>query len=404
MKLLFRTIFLIAISALPFISACGGGGSSSGSPAPNPNGTYITGSVAKGLIKAGRVELYGISGQTETLLTFVATDNNGEYKDAFIGNYTGVLLIKAFGDYTDEADGTQKSIPSTNPLRAVTIVKSSTGKSTLDISVTPITDLAVRKAQKLGGLTETNIASANALLADIYQFDPLATRPKSPDAKSLISATQDEQCYTLVLAAISKLAPSNSALETLLTGYQSDLELNRLKDTSISIFRDAVRRFLASSNNITGFKNISSVPKFLYIGSSSMVITIKSSGTADAGTATQLLQFAVKLKNPLVSLKTDSSGNLLSGVLTTTADQSTVYYSKTDNILRVALTNGKGFGIGTIATLKITTAPGYSPATTDISIEPLPDSINSGKTLPFASDLTGNIIAGINLLANFPQN
>ena len=372
-------VFLIGLLALPAVMAgCGGGGSSIGGAATGGNGsgtggtstgTTISGVASLGVIKGGTVNVYAppasgdLSGKI--LLKTTTTDASGSFS-ASIGTYSGPVLIEVSGDkvYTDEATGNLSSISAAAPLRAVTVV--GTAGASVPVSVTPLTELATRKALNGTILTAAAVSSANALVSNLFQWDIIATRPVDPALPAVNAATQAQRDYTLALAAISELTASAGSLDLALAPLYNDLSAtNRLSPASVAGFQTALAGFLAdSAHNQTG-------------------ITVKSPALADAGKFTGVLNLATQGVNsaPITSLqatltlpsgvviKKDPSGAAmvaLSGVASQAAAPGINYSSP--NTLILAIISSPGFGLGQFITITYVAAPGTTPVASDFTI------------------------------------
>lgn len=204
---------LFVAGSVLFLSACGGGGASSGEQE-----TIISGVAQAGVFSGATVKIYGYDAsgnqvQLPTTPVTVTTDSNGRYQ-ANIHAYRGAVVVKVFGPYHDEASGATVTLAEADALQAA--VANAAGVIT--VPVTPLTDLAVRKALEAGNLRET-IAAANAALSTLFGFDIVATEPVAPVASALQGATvtDSQKKYTIALAVLSAYlvnGSSNPALPT----------------------------------------------------------------------------------------------------------------------------------------------------------------------------------------------
>jgi hypothetical protein len=83
------------------------------------------------------------------------------------------------------------------------------GSATTGIQVTPLTSMAQVRAQNMaGGMTDANIAAANAAMASYFSLgDVLRTAPMDPLMSGAgAGATQDARNYGMTLAAMSEYA------------------------------------------------------------------------------------------------------------------------------------------------------------------------------------------------------
>ncbi len=215
------------------------------SPGPGP-ATLLSGVASKGLISGATITVYALdsSGTQGSVLATTITDTNGAYS-VNLGSYTGnVLVVASGGSYIDEATGSTVTGVNVPVLRTAVPNVSATATA----AVTPLTEIAVRKA---GTLTSENIDEANALVANmIGGIDIITTMP----ANVLVSSqsTTTEKNYGLMLAAISEMVSSGTAttVTAAITSIVTDLADNQLNTTGASI-ETALNSFLGSANNNT---------------------------------------------------------------------------------------------------------------------------------------------------------
>ena len=279
----------ILISALLLITAaCGGGGGGSTPPASNT----VAGVAAAGIIKGGTVKVFGpyssVSGADKKQIgaTVQTSLTTGAYS-VDLGSYTGPVIVEVSGgSYVDEATGATTSIPAGAPLRAVAV--SSTGS--VNVAVTPLTELAAKQAATLAGagvkLTDTTINQANAQVSDLFKVDIIATQPL--DASAPLVGTQAQKDYTLALAALSQLANDPAQLGTTLTTLASSITTAGSMDaTVVGNIATALTGFLVNTNNSTG---ITVVPDALKnLGTTTVTLTIALAGTGVKGVETNIV-------------------------------------------------------------------------------------------------------------------
>ncbi len=257
--------FISALVAFGLVSCGFGGfsGSDTGGATPagsSPVETAVSGTAAKGVLRKGTVQIYAVNsdGSVGNLLQTTTTDAGGHYSVKI--HYRGTLLVKAFGEYLDEATGQILTIPASKPLRAAVTAAPETAM--LTIAVTPLTELAVRQAGNL--LTETSINAANTLLSDLFKVDIINTQPLEFTATTFDSAysTQEEKEYTLVLAAISQLASkdadsdSDAKLQNTLNSISKDITGGIMSAQTAGSIMAALVEFLGSVNNISGINDV----------------------------------------------------------------------------------------------------------------------------------------------------
>lgn len=367
---------MILLTILLLISGCGGGGSSSGA-IPGVSGTVISGTVAKGLFRSGTVRCYFVTNGIASHQVSANIHSNGSYS-LNIGSYTGVVLLAVSdGTYNNEVTGTV--VPLANELRAAMVV---TVPGSRIACITPLTELAVRKSVANGGLTTANVNAANALISDIFPFDILATRPVPPLSINLGSASSDQQCYTMVLAGISKYG-----LSSFLNDFAADLSGdNYITVQNYTALNTATQDFLNDNvHNLTGYVSISDIPKFGNVGWYSTLVTITASKLGGASlNYANTVQFSLKLNtngNEIFSIDEDPAS------LTRVPEPTVVTLSRYDSVgtsysagisqdnsvppltlLNVAAIYLYGITPGEIATIRLKTKPGTIPGPLDLSV------------------------------------
>lgn len=359
-------ILITLLAAFALIAGCGGG-STTGIAQLGPTYTTVTGVVSKGVIRGGTVNIYSpapsgdITGKI--LLTSVTTNDQGGYS-ASLGSYKGIVLIEASGTYTDEATGTQLSIPEGAPLRSVAVI--ATAGEAKVMAVSPLTELAARKALSGTILTESSVAAANALLSNLFQFDIVATLPVPPSLPSMTGATQAQRDYTIALAAISEMAASAGSLSQVLNTFSSDLAATgRFSAPTVSSFQTATTTFLADTlHNQTGVSAPSQA--ILSVGYYTGTLYLATQGTASAPiTSIQLtlsLPAGVTLKKglngePLVSVY---------GAANQAAAPGKNYIEP--STLMLAVISSPGFSVGEFATVTYIAQPGVVPAASAFTV------------------------------------
>ena len=242
MKMKLKEKMVCVIVSILFLMSCGGGGSSP------QTGSTISGVASKGLIAGGTVQVFAISanGQKGELLGSTTTDSDGHYGLAV--DYDGPVLVEiSNGTYTDEATG--QSTVLAEPLRAA--LPSVSGS--IDVAVTPLTEIAVRIAESTGSMNATTIDEANDLLSQLLGGDIVATMPTDcSDPATFSAADSSGQNYALFLAAISQMSEtSGQDLADVLEAIEEDLADMEMDQTSGDLLL-AVDDFLASEDNLTG--------------------------------------------------------------------------------------------------------------------------------------------------------
>lgn len=250
MKIGFRSKILCVLASILFLISCGGGGGGS-SYLPAGTGAMVNGTASKGMISGGTVSVYAIdnNGQKGSLLGSATTDSDGHY--AVEIDYDGPILVEITGGtYTDEATGQTKDL--VEPLRAALPFTS----GDVDVAVTPLTEVAVRIAEASGSMNSTNIGDANDLISQILGDDIISTLPTDCDDPSeFATASQSEQNYALLLAAMSQMCETaNQDITDIIDAIEEDLVDMEMDQTSSDLLT-GIEDFLASDDNETGMED-----------------------------------------------------------------------------------------------------------------------------------------------------
>lgn len=217
-------LLIAMVALLLFETACGGGG---GSFDVGSGGTGISGSVIKGPTANATVIAYAVTaGQPGAQIGSATTDGNGNYSMT-LGAYSGPVMLQASaGTYRDEATGALMTMASGDVMTAM-LPSVATGATVSGVQVTPVTSMAQTRAQQMtGGMTESNIAAANAAMGNYFSVsDILHVQPMNPLVPgSGSAASPDARNYGITLAAMSQYAKSLDMANTsaLVTSMMSD--------------------------------------------------------------------------------------------------------------------------------------------------------------------------------------
>ena len=262
------------------------------SPAPGVSSYHVSGVASKGIIRGGTVSLFALNGNGSlgALLKTTSTDAFGNYSASI--NMAGPTLVQASGAYADESTGAELAISPGAPLRAAV---DSIGNPMI-LAITPLTELAVRKASPL--LIGGNISTANQLISDIFKVDIIATQPVPPTAAQFSGSdvNQAQKDYTLVLAAISQMAHDyyGGSVSDTLAAMNSDLALGATLAGTGSQFRAALAAFLQSDQNQTGVREINAT-NLVNSGGSTMVIKLAAGGILPPGSTISAITLTITL-------------------------------------------------------------------------------------------------------------
>ena len=228
----------------PLINQLGGASGTLPSASGETASGTVSGTAVYGPMTSGTVTAVAITGgMMGAQLGSTTIDTQGKFSVS-IGNYAGpVVLQMSGGKYTDAASGTTMTMQSGDVMTSV-ITSVAAGSSTTGVQVTPLTSMAQSRAQNMaGGMTDANIASANAAVgsyfsvSDIIHASPM--NPLSPGSGS--GASQDSKNYGMTIAAMSKYAatigmPHSSSMITAMADDASDGVMDgKMGGTSISM-------------------------------------------------------------------------------------------------------------------------------------------------------------------------
>jgi hypothetical protein len=358
-------------------AAVAGGGDSAGT-------TNVSGTASKGILYPGTINIYALdaNGNKGALLKGgIATDINGKYS-APLGSYDGAIVVEASGTYTDEATAASLIIPAATPLHAgVDRVNWSADNSRV-IAVTPLTEIAWRKANASGSKpTAANIGAANKLVGDLFKIsDILSTEPVRPDNADMSAATPDAQAYTLALATLSQMASTAAGataaakLETVLARMELEVEGaetgNSMSPTAISDFTTAMGA-MTLSTDFPAAKD-----QLAMMGKKSQLITLTTNGTLPTGKTIYALQGSIALPAN-VSVRVDSTGRALpyafalAGVASGKGAAPVANYLGPQRQLDFSVQINPataGIGIGDFATMTFEVAAGATVTAADFSM------------------------------------
>ncbi len=342
----------LCIIALFLLTACGGGGGGGGA-AP----TVIGGVASKGIIVGGTVTVYALNadGSKTVLRKDIPTDSNGRYS-ADVGGYAGPVVVEVWGDYTDEATGAIKHITQGEPLRAAL----SSVSGNVALSVTPLTDLAVRQA---GTLTAQKILAANKQISEIFKVDITATAPVATTAQAFQSSqtTQAQKDYSLALAAISQQMKTGTQLSAVLDTLQGGITDTGLSEQAAHTFTTSVSEFIANDKNQTGVASIADTSlKAVGLTTVKLVLVLEGNAAACKG-----LQTVITLPAG-VTMRADTSGQILDGAIVAAGSASGGYLTgryaaatqSESATITLALTPAGTLAAGAIVEINADIAPG----------------------------------------------
>src|SRR6185369_47484 len=344
------------------LSGCGGGGGGGGSetavtpPSTSP-ATTLTGIAAKGPIQAGTVKAFAVKfGAVDTSAPIGqgVTDGSGNYS-IDIGPYQGPVVVEVTeGTFTDEVSGTVVTLKT--PMRAI-LANALSGTKT--VAVTPLTELAFRKAKgAAGALTADSISSANASVAAIFGLnDIVATLPVSG------SSLADQKKYAAACGSFSQLVNNNKTADESLDDALTRT-LNQMGDEqehgggfsseSISTINSAIANFNDSGKNNTG-STIAPLPT-----PTGGLLKLSTAGTASviAGIdlSINLLDGIIVTADPLTGVTADGVVTISGGAAVGTSNAAVAKYTPASigvpAKLHIIIANGLGFNLGEFVTIQ----------------------------------------------------
>jgi hypothetical protein len=323
--------------------------------------------VSKGPIDAGTVSVFAIRNGVADTTTPIAkgkTDKNGNF-NIDLGTYSGAILVEATGgSYIDEVNGAKVTLKT--PLRALRSVAAFKSYTT---AVTPLTELAYKKALGAGAITNAAIDDANAKIAAFFTLNNIiSTLPDASDPGD------DQKRYAAVLGSYSQYINNNrnpgelldDALPRLLTQMGDELETrNGFSVQTVSGINAAMTDFSINGKNLTG-AGVNPLPV-----PTSALLKLKLQG-AGTGTTTVIGALDVVLNLPKgVTVSADAAtGQTADGVVTpsggaagngsTALAKFTAASGATPAQLHITMVNTAGFGVGEVVTIKVDRDPAIS--------------------------------------------
>lgn len=379
-----RNLAGVIVVAVLTLSGCGGGG---GGGAAVPTTTVVSGVAAKGPIKTGTVKVYAIVNGIEDRSAPLGqgqTDGNGNYS-VDVGSYTGPILMEVSGgSYTDEVSGAAVTLKA--PLRAI-ISAAATGSQT--VAITPLTELAYKKASGNGLLTAASIDDANATIAAFFNLTDIIK--SSPIAGS---SDDNQKKYAFVLGSFAQLANDgknageslDDAQARLITQIGDEIKASGgISTSTLTQLNSAISAFAAGGRNQTG----SSITPIA--APTSGLLKLSTAGTPNTIGAIDLvinLPAGVLINYDQATGEAAADVVTVSGVAATGSNQlSLAKFTPAAGAvpaqLHVVLVNAAGFGLGEFVTIRFDLGAGVSsPASAgEFTIASFSPKALSGTTL-----------------------
>jgi hypothetical protein len=387
MKKRYIIITPIFFLALTLQSGCSGGkvGGAGTEPAPPPRppvATTLSGMVSKGPISGATVNVFAInSGIADTTAPIGAgqTVDGGSFS-VDLGSHEGPVLVEVTGGtFTDEASGATVALKI--PLHAV--IADAKISTTITAAVTPMTELAYKKARGAGPLTAASINDANASVAIAFGLKDIIGVLPVPGGE-----TDDQKKYGAACGAFSKLINDNKkdgeslddALGRIL-GQMGGEEENdgKLSTDSVAMIDAAVSSFNTGTAGVSGLASGATGTTIVLLPSSTMGLL----HLATVGIPFAMAGIDLTIAMPLgITVDYDQITGLtapgvvsISGVANfgnnnTVVAKYTPAFFGTPALLHIVLQNQNGFGLGEFATVQFNVIPGglFPPADSFIPV------------------------------------
>jgi hypothetical protein len=236
------------------LAGCGGGGgtSNTGTTTSTGGSTTVTGRVVKGPVAGAQVCAYpvGAAGDQGSSLGCSQTDSSGGYS-LNLGTFSGLVVLHATGGtYVNEADGQPTA------LAQLTGAVTATSGAAITASVTPLTTIALARAQSSGLLSAGSWEAAAREVAAAYGVsDIVATSPADPLAATSAQATDAARTYGIVLAGLAHFA-SQQAAGDLSAALQSLAAERSGLGAQAAAVAAATQVFLGGPRNATGVASL----------------------------------------------------------------------------------------------------------------------------------------------------
>ena len=374
-------IYLTILHLTMTVAGCGFGGltdksSNGSSSASTDKAAEVTGLVSKGIFNKGAVEIYAVdSSGEERLLKTASIGPFGNYSATIrtAKDFTGVVVVKAYGSYIDEATGAELTISQGTPLRAAFVNPSGEHLA----MVTPLTELAVRKALGTGTtLAAAGVTAANSLVSGLFKVDIMTTKPVRSDLSDEgfgnAATTQEQKDYTLALAAVSQMASDSGTLSDAMGVLYRTVSTEGSSPDGAYAFRSALDRFLVSDHNQTGLTDVHQT-NLASAGGTTREVKLSLAGKLPPGFTINGVSLTLNLP-PGVTVKGDYSDPLvvrpLEGVVKGSGVSAAGIYAEarylqesgtTSGRVRVSLISAAGFYLGEFVTIRCEVMPATSP-------------------------------------------
>jgi hypothetical protein len=232
-----------------------------------------------------------------------------------------IIVEVSNGTFTDEATGTSVTVGPNTKIRAVVSTIADGGK----IAVTPLTELAYKKAEGTGSgkFLAKNIDDANTSIGSTFNVPNIITnQPFDPTKTAPAGVTGDDKQYAGALGVFSQMVKNSmdkkgtatlaAALDDVLTSLDTEMSAKgAFAPATIGTINLAIDDFNKAHPTLTG----TATPRVVLKGGVITITTVSTPPLA-AGSAIDAISFTITLPAG-ITLKTKDavSGETADGVL-----------------------------------------------------------------------------------------
>jgi len=376
-KGLIGPVLYLSAMVLSGCGSSGGGSSTTTTPPTTTSSTVISGLASKGPINTGAVKVFAIRNDAVDTTVPIGqgqTDAAGNF-NVDVGGFKGPVMVEvAGGSFTDEVSGETVTLPS--PMQAV-VADVTTGTNT--VAVTPLTELATRRAKGHAAITPDVINESNKSVATIFNLtDIVSTLP-------VANGTDDNQkkyaasCGTFSQLANNKRKSSGGAqgdgklgeaLKGVMDDMGSEAEHTGLSGDSITKIKEAETEFNSGGKNKTG----ATAPE---VTPTNGILKISTTGGASIGALDMTVTIPdgveVAVADPVTGEAATGavafSGAAATGSNKQLAAKVTPASGANKGKVTISMINGTGFGPGECLTVDFKVATGGKfPAKADFAV------------------------------------
>jgi len=198
-------LYLAGALAAVLMAGCGGSSSGSSAEKVSLNGVAVDDLIVNGIVKA-----YPANNPNKVLATG-KTDNKGAY--TLDVAYDGVVVVevecKVGTSYMYNPAIPNKQIPCVNGLKLNSAADVSPDKGSIEVNISPLTEMVVRQMKESGNVTEKELTAARNNIQQMFLVDPLEADPTEGNYAKVIGAIHkvaDEDPDKDILKVIDEIA------------------------------------------------------------------------------------------------------------------------------------------------------------------------------------------------------